>query len=214
MTGSEVMFLLIIGLVVLGPEKLPDAIRRMGRLYAELKRMSSGVQTDLRKVMDEPLKEMMNTTNTVKSLFTETATQFQSASKEIVEPNFVPYQPSDATSTEPTDAQSATGQQAKDAGDATASTAQVEQQRREDPSKHSEVNRMEYNDDELDMTSETQVAQEAQEPTINNLPAKKSATKKAPAKKSVTKKKPAKKKPAEKTLAKKSVTKKKQTNGN
>ena len=69
LTGSEIMFLLIIGLVVLGPEKLPDAIRRVGRLYAELKRMSSGVQTDLRKVMDEPLKEMMNTTNSMKSLF-------------------------------------------------------------------------------------------------------------------------------------------------
>ena len=39
LTGSEIMFLLIIGLVVLGPEKLPDAIRRVGRLYGELKRM-------------------------------------------------------------------------------------------------------------------------------------------------------------------------------
>jgi len=85
------MFLLIIGLVVLGPEKLPDAIRRVGRLYAELKRMSSGVQTDLRKVMDEPLKEMMNTTNSMKALFNDTAEQFQSATQEIAMPNFVPY---------------------------------------------------------------------------------------------------------------------------
>ena len=84
MTGSEVMFLLIIGLVVLGPEKLPDAIRRMGKLYAELKRMSSGVQTDFRKVMDEPIKEMMNTTNSMKTLFTDTASEFQSAAKELV----------------------------------------------------------------------------------------------------------------------------------
>ena len=94
LTGSEIMFLLIIGLVVLGPEKLPDAIRRVGRLYAELKRMSSGVQTDLRKVMDEPLKEMMNTTNSMKSLFTETAGQFQDAAKDVVDPNFVEYQSS------------------------------------------------------------------------------------------------------------------------
>lgn len=85
------MFLLIIGLVVLGPEKLPDAIRRVGRLYAELKRMSSGVQSDLRKVLDEPIKEMMNTTNSMKSLFTDTASQFESAAKDIVEPSFVPY---------------------------------------------------------------------------------------------------------------------------
>lgn len=97
LTGSEIMFLLIIGLVVLGPEKLPDAIRRVGRLYAELKRMSSGVQTDLRKVMDEPLKEMMNTTNSMKSLFTETAGQFQDAAKDVIDPNFVEYQSPFAT---------------------------------------------------------------------------------------------------------------------
>lgn len=94
------MFLLIIGLVVLGPEKLPDAIRRVGRLYAELKRMSSGVQTDLRKVMDEPLKEMMNTTNSMKALFNDTSDQFQSAAREIATPSFVPYSPSESKSSE------------------------------------------------------------------------------------------------------------------
>ena len=94
------MFLLIIGLVVLGPEKLPDAIRRVGRLYAELKRMSSGVQTDLRKVIDEPLKEMMNTTNSMKALFNDTSDQFQNAAREIATPSFVPYSPSEPKSTE------------------------------------------------------------------------------------------------------------------
>lgn len=94
------MFLLIIGLVVLGPEKLPDAIRRVGRLYAELKRMSSGVQTDLRKVIDEPLKEMMNTTNSMKALFNDTSDQFQSAAREIATPSFVPYSPSESKSPE------------------------------------------------------------------------------------------------------------------
>lgn len=91
LTGSEIMFLLIIGLVVLGPEKLPDAIRRVGRLYSELKRMSSGVQTDFRKVMDEPLKEMMNTTNSMKALFNDTSSQFQAAAKDLVEPTYIPY---------------------------------------------------------------------------------------------------------------------------
>jgi Tat protein translocase TatB subunit len=100
LTGSEIMFLLIIGLVVLGPEKLPDAIRRIGRLYAELKRMSSGVQTDLRKVMDEPLKEMMNTTNSMKALFNDTSDQFQSAAREIATPSFVPYSPSESKAPE------------------------------------------------------------------------------------------------------------------
>jgi len=86
------MFLLIIGLVVLGPEKLPDAIRRVGRLYAELKRMSSGVQKDLRQVMDEPIKEFMKTANTAKSLFTDTTNELHAAAKDIVEPKFIPYE--------------------------------------------------------------------------------------------------------------------------
>jgi hypothetical protein len=62
--------------------------------------MSSGVQTDLRKVMDEPLKEMMNTTNSMKALFTDTSDQFQSVAKEMATPSFVPYSPSDAKSPE------------------------------------------------------------------------------------------------------------------
>ncbi|NBO97265.1 MAG: twin-arginine translocase TatA/TatE family subunit [Actinobacteria bacterium] len=97
LTGSEIMFLLIIGLVVLGPEKLPDAIRRLGRLYSELKRMSSGVQTDFRKVMDEPLKEMINTTNSMKALFNDTSSQFQAAARDLVEPTYIPYGQADET---------------------------------------------------------------------------------------------------------------------
>ena len=100
MSGSEIMFLLIIGLVVLGPEKLPDAIRRVGRLYAELKRMSSGVQKDLRQVMDEPIKEFMKTANTAKSLFTDTTNELHAAAKEIVEPKFIPYDASAPTASD------------------------------------------------------------------------------------------------------------------
>jgi len=195
MTGSEVMFLLIICLVVLGPEKLPDAIRRMGRLYAELKRMSSGVQTDLRKVMDEPLKEMMNTTNSVKSLFTETASQFQSASKEIVEPSFIPYQPSDATSTEPTDtkdsdetlyAQSLAQDQAEIA-EGIANAAKFAQQRKDEMNKSGEVKILENVADEHFVISDNQGSQKAKS---KKLPAKKPAKKvpKKSTKKSVAKK--------------------------
>ena len=220
MTGSEVMFLLIIGLVVLGPEKLPEAIRRMGKLYAELKRMSSGVQTDFRKVMDEPMKEMMSTTNSMKALFTDTAGEFQSAAKEIVEPTFIPYDNGSSITKTQDSLQSGTGQQAnKDIGEGTAnnaSTAEVEQQRREDPSKHSEVNRMEYNDDEQDAISDEP---KLYEPTTKKLPAKKQAKKsaKTPAKSSAktsAKISAAKKAGVKKSVTKKSGTKKKPANGN
>ena len=215
MTGSEVMFLLIIGLVVLGPEKLPDAIRRMGKLYAELKRMSSGVQTDFRKVMDEPIKEMMSTTNSMKALFTDTADEFHSAAKEIVEPTFIPYNDgSNSAQTQDLEQSGQDEQDDTDIAEGIANATKIAQQRKDDTSKHSEVNRLEYNDDEQELTDSEQ---QAQTPTTKKLSAKKlakttakkSATKKTGAKKSVTKKKPAKK-----SVTKKTVAKKKPANGN
>ena len=212
MTGSEVMFLLIIGLVVLGPEKLPDAIRRMGKLYAELKRMSSGVQTDFRKVMDEPIKEMMSTTNSMKALFTDTADEFHSAAKEIVEPTFIPY--NDGSNSPETQDSAQSDQDDTDIAEGIANATKIAQQRKDDTSKHSEINRLEYNADEQVLIDSEQ---QAQTPTTKKLSvkklakttAKKSATKKVGAKKSVTKKKPAKK-----SVTKKPVAKKKPANGN
>ena len=214
MTGSEVMFLLIIGLVVLGPEKLPDAIRRMGKLYAELKRMSSGVQTDFRKVMDEPIKEMMSTTNSMKALFTDTADEFHSAAKEIVEPTFIPY--NDGSNSPETQDSAQSDQDDTDIAEGIANATKIAQQRKDDTSKHSEVNRLEYNDDEQELTDSEQ---QAQMPITTKLPVKKLAKKstKTPAKKSAKKsaqKSVSKKTGAKKLVTKKTVTKKKPANGN
>ncbi|MEP1125701.1 MAG: hypothetical protein ABJH68_17610 [Ilumatobacter sp.] len=64
--GSEIIFILLIALVVLGPEKLPGAIRRVMNLYGELRRMSSGFQAEFRSVIDEPLREFKSTADLVK----------------------------------------------------------------------------------------------------------------------------------------------------
>ena len=68
--GGELIVILVIALIVLGPEKLPDAVRRAGRIYGELRRMSSGFQAELRDAIDEPMKEIRSTTDLVKSTFT------------------------------------------------------------------------------------------------------------------------------------------------
>jgi len=57
--GSEVVIILLLALVVLGPEKLPDAMRKAGRMYAELRKMSSGFQEEFRKAA-EPFNESVN----------------------------------------------------------------------------------------------------------------------------------------------------------
>lgn len=181
MTGSEVMFLLIIGLVVLGPEKLPEAIRRMGKLYAELKRMSSGVQTDFRKVMDEPLKEMMSTTNSMKALFTDTAGEFQSAAKEIIEPTFIPYQSSNGDAESKIDANDSSDEENDDddtdIAEGIANAARIAQQRIDQAIKQSKIN------------------------ATKTVKPKKTATKS-------TKKLPVKRKPAKKQVVKKTQPKK------
>ena len=65
---GEVIVILVAGLVVLGPEKLPDMLRKAGRLYGELRRMANGFQSELRDAFDEPMKEMRDTVNSTKKM--------------------------------------------------------------------------------------------------------------------------------------------------
>ena len=59
--GGEVIAILVIALIVLGPEKLPEAIRKFGNIYGELRRMSQGFQSELRDAFDEPMRELRGT---------------------------------------------------------------------------------------------------------------------------------------------------------
>lgn len=65
--GSEMIFLVLIALLVLGPEKLPDAIRKFGRVYAEFRKMANGFQGELRSALDEPMREIQKTADMVRS---------------------------------------------------------------------------------------------------------------------------------------------------
>lgn len=64
--GSEIVIILLLALVVLGPEKLPDAMRKAGKAYSELKKMSSGFQQEFRSVVDEPMREIRDTANVLR----------------------------------------------------------------------------------------------------------------------------------------------------
>jgi sec-independent protein translocase protein TatB len=66
MSGSEIVVILLLALVVLGPEKLPDAIRKFGRTYAELKKMGTGFQQEFKSALDEPMREMRETADLLK----------------------------------------------------------------------------------------------------------------------------------------------------
>jgi Tat protein translocase TatB subunit len=50
---GELLVILLIALIVLGPDKLPDAARKMGNIMGELRRMSGGFQAEMRSAMDD-----------------------------------------------------------------------------------------------------------------------------------------------------------------
>ena len=64
--GSEIIFILLLALVVLGPEKLPGAIKRFTQTYAEIRKMGSGFQTELKSALDEPMREMRETAGLIR----------------------------------------------------------------------------------------------------------------------------------------------------
>lgn len=62
LTGTEVIVILIIALVVLGPDKLPGVARQAGRWFNQLRDLTSNLQNEMRDVLDDPtmqpLKEL------------------------------------------------------------------------------------------------------------------------------------------------------------
>ena len=54
--GPEVLVILLLALIVLGPQRLPDAAKQIGKFMGELRRMSSGFQSELRAAMDDPVE--------------------------------------------------------------------------------------------------------------------------------------------------------------
>lgn len=66
LSGSKILFLIIIALVVLGPDKLPEAMRKAGKVYGDFKRMTSGFQNEMKSVLDEPMRELRETAELAK----------------------------------------------------------------------------------------------------------------------------------------------------
>ncbi len=112
-SGSEILFLLILGLVVLGPEKLPPALRKMGQIYGQFKRITGDAQSEFRGAFAEPLRDMQKAANEYKTVFTDASNEIEkeyidttsifatSAETEkmedAVEPTYIPYEPSTNT---------------------------------------------------------------------------------------------------------------------
>jgi sec-independent protein translocase protein TatB len=51
--GGELLVILLIALIVLGPQRMPEAARTVGRVVGEIRRLSSGFQREIRDAFDE-----------------------------------------------------------------------------------------------------------------------------------------------------------------
>jgi Tat protein translocase TatB subunit len=50
--APELLVILIVALIVLGPERLPDAARQVGRFIGEVRRISSSFQAEVRDAIN------------------------------------------------------------------------------------------------------------------------------------------------------------------
>jgi len=53
--APEILVILVVALLVLGPNRLPEAARQVGRVMAEMRRISAGFQAEMRDAMQTPV---------------------------------------------------------------------------------------------------------------------------------------------------------------
>ena len=52
---AEIVVILVVALIVLGPHRLPEAGRQVGRALAEVRRWSQSIQSEVRSVMEDEM---------------------------------------------------------------------------------------------------------------------------------------------------------------
>jgi sec-independent protein translocase protein TatB len=51
--GGEILVILLLALIVLGPQRLPEAARKVGSAIGEVRRMATGFQSEIKAAFDE-----------------------------------------------------------------------------------------------------------------------------------------------------------------
>lgn len=75
LSGSEIIFLLLAGLVVLGPERLPGVIRTVGRIYGQVRGIAQGLEKEIKDTFAEPVSDLRNTAQQIRTGFGEVDTE-------------------------------------------------------------------------------------------------------------------------------------------
>jgi sec-independent protein translocase protein TatB len=66
--SGEFLVIFLLALIVLGPDKLPETARKVGKVLGDLRTMSSGFQAEMREAMDvDGIKQALNPTTMMNS---------------------------------------------------------------------------------------------------------------------------------------------------
>ncbi|QXC62207.1 Sec-independent protein translocase protein TatB [Aquihabitans sp. G128] len=55
--GPEIVVILVVALLILGPDQLPKAMRTVGNVMEQVRRVSGGFQAEIKKAMDAATAE-------------------------------------------------------------------------------------------------------------------------------------------------------------
>ncbi len=97
---EKILMLGLVALVVLGPNRLPEAARGLGRAMSHWRKVSASLQSEMRDALGEPGADIVNTINdlrgaNVSRTIRNKVTSAVTAS--TLEPNAVPHQPAQPT---------------------------------------------------------------------------------------------------------------------
>ncbi|MCL4125347.1 UNVERIFIED_CONTAM: hypothetical protein GTU68_041340 [Idotea baltica] len=63
----EIFFVLVIALIVFGPEKLPEFAKTLGKFMGQLKNHTDGARKEFYNAIYKPAEELKNEVNSIKS---------------------------------------------------------------------------------------------------------------------------------------------------
>lgn len=72
--APEVLVILVLALLVLGPDRLPQAARTMGRWVGELRKLTGSLQAEVQDVVDEVMRPVNETATVATDSFSSTFT--------------------------------------------------------------------------------------------------------------------------------------------
>jgi len=56
--GGELLVILLVTLIFIGPKKLPEVARTMGKITSSIRQMSTTFQDEMKRSFDEPIEEI------------------------------------------------------------------------------------------------------------------------------------------------------------